>query len=113
MKYTGIVQKYSQRGRSLGYPTVNIRLVDPEPSGSYVATVTSEGKRYAAAAYADQERGLLEAHLLDFAGDLYGKEISMELLQKIREPEVFSHDDELKRAIAADVAKVRDYFQNH
>ena len=110
MAYTGIVKKSSRRGHALGFPTANIRVDDPDISGSYIALVTIDGKRYWAAAYADQSRGLLEAHLLDFEGDLYGKEVSIELLDKLRDPQRFGNDKVLREAIAADVAKVRDYL---
>lgn len=83
-----------------------------EDSGIFAAKVFVDGKEYSAAAYADPSRKILEAHLLDFSGDLYGKEIEIELFEKIRDAEPFSDETSLQAAIAADVAKIREYFTN-
>jgi riboflavin kinase / FMN adenylyltransferase len=111
MKFSGIVQKSLGEGARIGFPTANIRLTDKELSGIFAAEVTMEGRQYPAAAYADQRRGLLEAHLLDFAGDLYGREIEVQLLKKIRDDASFETEDQLKAAIAADVQAVIEYFK--
>jgi len=110
--YTGRVQKGDRRGTALGFPTANIAVPYMELSGIYVARVLVEGKEYGAGAFADQERGVLEAHLLDFSGDLYGKEITIRLLKKIRDSMRFSDDTALRAAIADDVARVRIYFSS-
>ena len=110
--YTGIVQKGAKRGKELGFPTANIALDDASVSGIYAAKVKVGDTEYKAAAFADQERKILEAHLLDFAGDLYGQSITIELLKKIRESALFTDDAVLRAAIAADIAKVREYFKN-
>ena len=110
--YTGIVQKGIKRGQALGFPTANISLDDHAVSGIYAARVALEGKEDSAAAFVDHERKVLEAHVLDFSGDLYGKEITIELLQKIRDNKKFENDNALRAAIADDVARIRAYFQN-
>jgi riboflavin kinase / FMN adenylyltransferase len=107
MDYRGIVGKGHGIGQGLGYPTINIPLTDPELSGVFAANVLVEGKEYPAAAFADQHRKLLEAHLLDFDGDLYGKEVVIEIVRKVREAMRFPDKDDLKRAIHADVQKIR------
>lgn len=107
--YTGLVQKGAGRGRQLGYPTANISLTDAE-SGIFAGRVRVEDKEYRAAVFADPTRKILEAHLLDFSGDLYGKEVSIELCTKIRESEEFTTDDALRAAIGHDVEMVRQYF---
>ena|SRR3989344_2641071 len=108
--YTGIVQKGMKRGHALGFQTANISLGDSRVSGIYAARVALEGKEYPAAAFADHGRGILEAHILDFSGDLYGKGITIELLEKIRDNKKFENDDTLRATIAEDVAKIRAYF---
>jgi riboflavin kinase/FMN adenylyltransferase len=110
--HTGIVQKGTKRAASLGYPTVNIPLLNPDVSGVYAARVVADGTSYAAAAFADQKRKVLEAHLLDFSGELYGKRITVELCKKIREDTRFSDDTALRAAIAEDTANVRTYFSS-
>ena len=112
MRYKGVVQKGEKRGVALGFPTINIPLDNKDVSGIFVAKVFFDDKEYLAAAYANISRGILEAHLLDFTDDLYGKEVEIELLEKIRDDEKFSDESTLKAAIARDVAKVREYRKN-
>ncbi len=110
MQYTGIVQKGSNRAAELGYPTINIPLKDASASGIYVARVKVGEEEYEAAAFADQKRHLLEAHILDFTKDVYGSKVNITLVKKIREHKKFSDDESLRKAIAEDVAAVRAYF---
>ena len=110
MKYRGFVQKGAGRGRSLGFPTANIVIKDTVPGGIYAARVTLDNKAYDAAVYIDTKRKILEANLLDFSDDLYGKEIEVELLKKIREDEEFHSDEDLHKAITEDIQRVRRYF---
>lgn len=109
MKYAGIVQKGGGYGRTLGFPTANIPVAT-DASGIFAARITCEGKEHSAAVYSDTKRNLFEAHLLDFDGDLYGKEIEIELLEKIRDDMRFADEDEARNVIGEDVANVRAYF---
>lgn len=111
MEYRGIAQKGEGRGKALGFPTANIPLADKTLSGIYAARVTIRKKQYFAAVYANRERKLLEAHLLDFHGELYGEEIRVTLEKTIRDDARFESDDALKAAIARDVQSVREYFK--
>jgi riboflavin kinase / FMN adenylyltransferase len=106
-KFTGIVEKGKGEGKTIGFPTANIELTDKTVSGIYAAKAKIGGKEYVAAVYADQARGLLEAYLLDFEGDLYGKEIEVELFDKIREAAAFEGVEALKEQIAKDVETIR------
>ena len=118
--YAGTVMKGQGRATALGFPTANISLSDDSVSGIYAARVKVGDSEYMAAVFADQKRKLLEAHLLDFSGELSakggsasggnGKNITIELCKKIREHEDFTNDDDLRAAIAKDVADVREYF---
>ena len=108
--YAGIVTRGQGRATVLGFPTANIALADDSISGIYAARVKVEGAEYIAAAFADQKRKLLEAHLLDYSGDLSGKNITIELSKKIREHEDFINDEDLRAAIAEDIKNVREYF---
>lgn len=109
-KFSGVVQKGSQRAGTLGFPTINIPLADASISGIYAGTVHDGDREYTAALFADPERGVLEAYLLDFDEDLYGKEVSMTLAKKLREAESFSDDSHLSEMIAKDVEEVRRFF---
>ncbi len=109
--FVGIVQKGAERARALGYPTVNIALDDADVSGVYAALVRIEKTMYHAAAFADPSRKLLEAHVFGLTEEMYGRQISVELKEKIRDAVEFSDDELLKAAIAGDIAKVREYFK--
>ena len=109
--YTGIVQEGQRRAAALGFPTVNIPCTDVNVSGIYIAYVIFQNKQYPAAAFVDQKRRILEAHVLDANLDLYGKEITIGLLEKIRDNQQFENDETLKFAIAEDIGKVRKYFE--
>jgi riboflavin kinase/FMN adenylyltransferase len=112
--FTGIVIEGKQRGRELGFPTINIPLADASVSGIYAAKVhtaiRTKSEPYAAAAFADPARGTLEAHLLDFSGDLYGAAVCIELHKKLRDSVRYESDVALRQAIAEDVTAVRECF---
>ncbi|OGG63468.1 hypothetical protein A3C21_02110 [Candidatus Kaiserbacteria bacterium RIFCSPHIGHO2_02_FULL_59_21] len=110
--FSGVVQKGTKRAASLGYPTVNIPLDDASVSGIYAARVAVGDARYLAAAFADPTRRVLEAHIIDASPDLYGKEITIELIENLRDSATFESDDTLRAAIADDVQKVREYFKS-
>ncbi len=107
----GIVQKGEGRGTALGYPTANIVLEDVSISGIYAARVRIDETEYEAAIFADPARKILEAHILDFSGDLYGETIGVTLLEKIRDTKIFTNDEELRRAISEDIVAVCKYFK--
>lgn len=110
MIYKGTVIGGSRRAALLGFPTANIALTDAEPSGVYIASVGIGGKGHPAVAFADQGRKLLEAHILDFSDDLYGKEITITLVRKLRDAAYFDDEAKLKEAIGADAAAARAHF---
>lgn len=108
-RYSGIVARGEGRAAKLGFPTVNIPLAKTI-SGIYAADVKAGDIVYRAAAFADPARGILEAHLLDFEDDLYGKQVTITLHEKIRDSKAFENDEELAKMVAEDVIKVRFYF---
>jgi riboflavin kinase/FMN adenylyltransferase len=54
-----------------------------------------------------ESRLVVEAHLLDFTGDLYGRDVRLALLRRLREERRFPDVEALRRQIAADVAQAR------
>ena len=108
----GIVVAGDARGGTLGFPTANLRL-DPRllvPAyGIYAGA--ADGHRAAISIgtnphYGGEERRV-EAHLLDFSGDLYGQRIVLELWRRLREEQAFSSEEELVAQIARDVEQTR------
>jgi riboflavin kinase/FMN adenylyltransferase len=104
----GIVVEGNKKGREHGFSTANILNSENLSTGIYAAKVFFAEKIYPAAAYVGTPKPeVLEVHLLDFAGDLYGKEIEVLIVKKIRED--FHEPDEakLKAMIENDVKKIR------
>lgn len=114
----GKVVTGEQRGRKLDFPTANIELEDPyflPPNGVYAVTVDYEGGTLIGAAnlgikptFSNQRiLPVLEVHLLDFSGDLYGKTLEVQLHAYIREERKFPSIDYLVKQISEDVQQIR------
>jgi len=115
-----------KRGRGLGFPTANlapdneimpgpgvyvceVRLLDEgEPAReTMLPAVTNVGHRPTF----EDGRGLIaEAHVIDFAGDLYGREVELSFLAQLRPERKFDGPDALREQIARDVAAARDWL---
>ncbi len=112
----GEVIEGDRRGRTIGFPTANV-LPDPTvivpARGVYAGFVRIDGKEYAActnigvAPTFDRAESRVEAHLLDFEGDLYGKTADVSFVRRIREEKRFSGVEELREQIARDVEEAR------
>jgi riboflavin kinase/FMN adenylyltransferase len=108
----GIVVSGDARGGKLGFPTANLR-VDPNvlvPAYGIYAGFT-EGTRSAVSVgtnphYGGDERRI-EAFLLDFDGDLYGRRLVVELWRRLRDEQAFASEAELVEQIARDVEQTR------
>jgi cytidyltransferase-like protein len=109
-KYSGSIERGSERAKALGFPTANIPIAEIPEGGSYVSQAVLEGVLHPGLSYVDVRRKILETHLLDHPDiALYGKVIEVELLAYIRREDWFPDDDDLKRAIAGDAAYARAY----
>lgn len=115
----GTVVRGKQEARSLGFPTANVaHEVAGLPPGVYIARVHADTAVYRALGVVgmwDQENGhaSLEAHLLDFFGELYKKTLTIALYEKIRDLEQFSDRGVLIARIQQDVTHARQYFEKN
>ncbi|WP_460425106.1 bifunctional riboflavin kinase/FAD synthetase [Azotobacter armeniacus] len=107
-------------GRQLGTPTANVQLKRRRAplTGVYLVSTELDGRLWAGVAnigarpsVAGDGRAHLEMHLLDFAGDLYGRHLRVTFHHKLRDEERFSSLEALKTAIDADIAAARAYWQ--
>jgi riboflavin kinase / FMN adenylyltransferase len=100
-------------GRELGYPTANLKMVSPDKLmpkiGVYFTRVLIEDKLYfgmmsiGTNPTTDLDNNIkAEVHIFDFDKDIYGKQISVSFLQRIRDEIKFNNLDELKKALDAD-----------
>lgn len=112
----GTVQGGDRRGRELGYPTANLALGDYQRPryGIYAVRVTlddqSEHPGVASLGVRptfDPPQELLEAHLLDFDGDLYGRRVEIALHAFIRDEKKFDDIESLIAHMREDEAKAR------
>lgn len=114
---SGLAVKGKERGKSLGFPTANVSYPANQIlplAGIYSAWAVVDGKRYASAVstgvnptFGDLTQASLESHLIDFAGDLYGKKLSVEFISRLRGETKFPSIDELKKQIAFDVQQAK------
>ena len=129
----GPVVEGDKRGRDLGYPTANIFIEQGgwPKLGIYAVRVTINGETekrpgvaYIGSRPTFHKHGVvLEVHLFDFAGDLYGKTLQVELIECLRSDAAFESveklitqmdEDSLKaRAILADIASNGDPMAHH
>ncbi len=126
-RISGRVVRGERRGRALGFPTANIHVHSPLAGPCSAARLPLRGV-YAVDVFGlrtepwrgvanigfrptvDGRRCLLEVHLLDFQGDLYGRHLQVEFLKKLRDEHRFDSLAALEKQIARDVAQARDFF---
>ena len=108
----GVVVAGDARGGTLGFPTANLRL-DPQLLVPAYGIYAGGADGYRAAIsigtnphYGGDERRV-EAFLLDFAGDLYGKRLVLQLWRRLRDERAFESESELIEQIARDVQETR------
>ncbi|MBA4148733.1 MAG: bifunctional riboflavin kinase/FAD synthetase [Verrucomicrobia bacterium] len=116
----GNVVEGDKLGRQLGFPTANLDtagLLLP-PVGVYAIHAEVEKKIHRAVLNIGHRPTLqdplpqlrVEAHLLDFSGDLYGKEIEITFIEKLREEQKFRSIEALKSQIEQDIVQARTLF---
>ncbi len=106
----GIVVHGDREGRALGFPTININVSEGliPLTGIYSGVAKIDSLEYAAAIYIGNRPTYnnhdfrVEAHLIDFSGNLYGKSVSLAFFRRIRNEEKFNNIDDLKKHISSD-----------
>ncbi len=100
------------RGKEIGYPTANVDVIGRclPPHGVYAVTATVDGATHGGIAnlgrsptLKQRDEPLLEVHLLDYSGSLYGKELEVEFHHFIRDEKQFADSSALKAQIAQDL----------
>jgi FAD synthase len=103
----GEVIKGDKKGSELGFPTANIPCEDGVPSGIFAGEVVWDGASHPAAIYKSGSKNIVEAHLLDFSGNLYGETIVVNAKHKIRDDKNFDDDKKLAAAITKDMEEIK------
>ncbi|GFM77275.1 MULTISPECIES: bifunctional riboflavin kinase/FAD synthetase [Pseudomonas] len=116
---TGRVLHGQKLARQLGTPTANVQLKRRRVplSGVYLVSTNIDGKAWPGVAnigvrptVAGDGSAHLEVHLLDFAGDIYGRRLTVAFHHKLRDEQRFASLEALKTAINADVAAARAHW---
>jgi len=116
----GPVLHGDERGRQIGFPTLNIGVSADRwlpPNGVYVTKAFVGDRVFNACTnigvrptFAGDQKLLVETHLLDFEGDLYGELVTIELVHRLRAERKFDGIDVLRAQIQSDLAATREWF---
>jgi riboflavin kinase/FMN adenylyltransferase len=116
---SGVVLPGAQLGRKLGFPTANLGLNNEllPPNGVYVVRVNASEQSLNGVAnlgtrptLGENSKRVLEVHILDFSGDLYGQKIDVQFLEFLRPEIPFENVNALKIQISKDVNATREWF---
>lgn len=117
---SGRVLHGAKIGRTLGFPTLNLRIAHKRPAVHGVFAVRVSGidnKPWPGVASVglrptieQSGRWLLEVHLFDFAASIYGRMVCVEFVQRLRDEEKYGTLDQLTEAIRNDTAQARAVF---
>ncbi len=101
---SGKVLKGEGYGKKLGFPTVNLAVKPPSEAkeGVYAGIGILDGKEYRAGIVIGPGEKV-EAHLLGYNGDAYGKEVSLEINKFLRDFKKFNTEEELINQIKKDL----------
>jgi riboflavin kinase/FMN adenylyltransferase len=116
MTVEGMVQKGQQRGKDLGFPTINIPLLEQLPEGIYVSHIVIEEKQYNALTFIgaaktfDEKIYQAETYVFDFDKDVYGQKVRITLLKKLRDNQKFVSAEALIKQMEIDKKQAQNYF---
>ena len=114
--YVSEVVHGDKRGRKLGFPTANLEIADNRamlPNGVYIVLAKVHENFFAGIANIGDNptfkvaKRRLEVFIDNFDADIYGEEISVSFIEKIRDEKIFSSVDELKKQLREDLNTLR------
>jgi riboflavin kinase/FMN adenylyltransferase len=115
----GAVIEGRGRGHAVGFPTANLCSENEliPPAGVYATTAALDQVEYPSVTnigvrptFEADSQVVIEAHLLDFTGDLYGRTLRLGFVQRLRDEKRFENVDALRVQIAADLSRARSLF---
>lgn len=122
-RLSGTVIRGDGRGRKLGFPTANLRLNNPRKvrpaSGVYAVEAHVRGERHAGMMNIGQRptfdatQTTMEVHILDLQADLYGVELRIDFLHRIRDERRFESVEALVAQLHRDRARTQEVFRGY
>jgi len=115
----GVVVEGKRRGRELGFPTANLKTENEllPPNGVYATTLTIDGIVHPSITniglrptFGDTTKTMIEAYVLGFDGDLYGRSVRLGFVQRLRDERKFDDVDALRAQIEADRRRAERLF---
>ena len=115
--YSGEVVNGDRRGRKIGFPTANLEISDQRamlPNGAYIVNVKVRGKFFYGIANIGNNptfkvaKRRLEVFIDNFSGDIYGEEIFVSFVSKLRDEKIFSTVEDLKTQLNEDLKAMRN-----
>jgi riboflavin kinase/FMN adenylyltransferase len=109
------------RGEGLGFPTANLDVNSGQalpPDGVYAGLAHINGKIYQSMTNVGKDptfgaaERTIESYLIDYSGDLYGHEISVDFVARLRNEKKFSSVEELKKQVAEDVRRGKTILES-
>ncbi|WP_420841230.1 riboflavin biosynthesis protein RibF [Evansella clarkii] len=122
---SGKVVEGEQRGRTIGFPTANVKPIERScvpGTGVYVTELYTEGKWHRSICnigykptFHDSSEGepVIEVHILDFNKYIYGEEVAVRWHRKLRGEIKFSSVEDLIKQLHKDADQARDFFEKH
>ena len=115
----GVVVEGKRRGREIGYPTANLQTENEllPPNGVYATTVTIDGVVHPSVSnigtrptFGDSTNTTVEAYVMGYSGDLYGQQVRLGFVQRLRDERKFEDVDALRAQIEADRRRAERLF---
>ena len=116
MKIQGVVQSGHKRGKKLGFPTINTPLSVVLSEGIYISHTKIHDKKYQSLTFIgsaktfDETVYQAETYIFDFDQDVYGQEVEIELVKKIRDNQKFDSEAALIAQMEEDKKQAEAYF---
>ena len=112
IKQSGVVIVGKKIARTTGFPTANVPYINNSMDASvFISTIKYNGKIYKGATFYNKQRNILESHILDFNEDIYGKEIEVCLIKKVRDEMKFKPKEDAENQFKKDIQNVKKFFK--
>lgn len=114
----GTVIHGKKRGKKLGFPTANFKIDPTTPPGTYISTTQVLKKVYPSITFIgtvdtfNETDFIGESYILDFDQDIYGEEIIVKIVKKLRDNQKFESEQKLIDQMKKDEEEARIYFGN-